>query len=56
MLSPRTIYYWKKMSSEQDPEGMKHQMLKQREQQIKNLRKEKEILIQLLAEKWNRGS
>ncbi len=54
-LCPATYYYWKKKLFLHGEEGLKHQTLKDRNREIKQLRKENEALKLLLAEKELEG-
>ena len=54
-LYPATYYYWKKKLFLHGEEGLKHRVLKDRDREIKQLRKENETLKLLLAEKELEG-
>ena len=50
-LYPATYYYWKKKFRELGKEGLTHGANKERLKQLKRLRKENEMLKQIIAEK-----
>ena len=50
-LYPATYYYWKKKYRELGKEGLTHGVNKARLKELKQLRKENEMLKQIIAEK-----
>jgi len=54
-LYPATFYYWKKKFESMGAQGMDHGMTKERIKLIQQLRKENEMLKQIIAEKELEG-